>query len=49
MALAPGDAEAVLRDWPDHRPANRLLTDELARAGDHGLANYYRARADGPN
>ncbi len=35
-------AEKVLREWADDPEASRLLADYYRRAGNPGLANYYR-------
>jgi tetratricopeptide (TPR) repeat protein len=39
---------AVLRDAPDHGPANNALADHYQRTGQTDLADYYRRRAAAP-
>jgi tetratricopeptide (TPR) repeat protein len=40
-------AEKILREYPHHAGANRLLADHYEKQGRTGLANFYRLQAGG--
>jgi Flp pilus assembly protein TadD len=39
-------AEKILREHPRHTSTNRLLANHYEKAGNRGLANFYRLQAD---